>query len=190
MAVKAKPKETEIKHLTESQVEQLMYAAESRGRHQHRDMVLILMMYRHGLRACEANRLTWSEIHFEESNIYIWRAKNGVSGYHILQPDEAEALKELKRLYPSDYYVFLGEKTQQLSVESITRIIKSAAKLAGFTGVHPHTLRHSCGFSLAEQGTPMYDIMAYLGHKNVSSTNIYIAKNTERFEKISWKKLR
>lgn len=174
------------KYLTDSQVKELMYAAESRGRHQHRDMVLILMMYRHGLRACEAISLTWDDINFKESNIYIWRAKNGNSTTHILQPDEVEALTELKRLYPSDSYVFTGEKTPQLSRESLGRIIKTAAKLAGLKDVHPHTLRHSCGFNLAEKGMNMYDIQAYLGHVNVQNTAIYIAGNPKRFENIDW----
>lgn len=174
------------KHLEEAQVLELMYAAESRGRHKHRDATLVLMMYRHGLRACEASCLMWSDISFEQATIYVWRAKNGIPSTHKLQEDEVTALKELRRLYPSDEYVFIGEGSEQLTTDSIDRIIRTAAKIAKLDGVHPHTLRHSCGFALAEKGLSTRDIQGYLGHSNISSTAIYIAINPKRYESISW----
>jgi site-specific recombinase XerD len=47
-------------------------------------------------------------------------------------------------------------------------------------------LRHSCGFHLAEQGIPAYDIKSYLGHRNIQSTDRYIAASKHRFKKITW----
>ena len=57
---------------------------------------LVLIIFRHGLRATECSNLKWDAVSFLERSIYINRAKNGVSGTHNLEEDEIEKLKQLR----------------------------------------------------------------------------------------------
>ncbi|KAB8313975.1 tyrosine-type recombinase/integrase [Tolypothrix campylonemoides VB511288] len=173
-------------HLTLDEVTELIHAASTRGRHQHRDSVLLLMMFRHGLRATEAAQLKWDAIMWKEQSIWINRVKNSESGMHFLPPDEIEALTELKRLYPNTLYIFPTESGNAMSVDSIERIVTEAGKLARLGKVHPHQLRHSCGFHLANQGATTRDIQDYLGHKNIQHTVRYTKLNPNRFKAFQW----
>jgi Phage integrase family len=54
-----------------------------------------------------------------------------------------------------------------LSAAEVARLLNAAAaERAGLAGVHPHTLRHSCGFALADKGHDLRLIQDYLGHRD------------------------
>lgn len=174
-------------HLTPSEVSRLIQVAGERGRHRLRDRTLLLMMFRHGLRAGEASLLKWDAVMFEERNISITRLKGSESGIHRLQPDEIEALLQLRERYSGSYHLFVGERDKKLSTGAIAKMMMRAGELAKLPlPVHPHMMRHSCGFYLAEQGLPTRDIQAYLGHKNIQHTVRYTAANPARFDRINW----
>jgi len=59
-----------------------------------------------------------------------------------------------------------------------------AAKLS--FPIHPHMLRHSTGYKLANQGEDTRSLAHYLGHRNLQSTARYTALATDRFAKF-WK---
>jgi integrase len=63
-------------HLTPSEVEALIEAAKD-NRHGNRDAAMILMTYRHGLRASEACDLRWDQVDFAGAVLHVRRAKNG-----------------------------------------------------------------------------------------------------------------
>lgn len=174
-------------HLTPSEVQLLIEVAGLRGRHPVRDRTLMLLMFRHGLRAGEACRLKWDAVMLQEKAIAIARLKGSNSGVHRLQSDEIEALQELKERYPEGYYLFSNERGEGLTTGAIAKIMKRAGELAELPlPVHPHMLRHSCGYFLAEQGLPTRDIQEYLGHRNISCTVRYTAANPARFDRIVW----
>src|SRR5258708_7097460 len=68
-------------HLTEREVEKLMQAAK-KNRHGQRDATLILICFRHGLRASELCELQWSDLEFETATLHLRRAKNGAAATH------------------------------------------------------------------------------------------------------------
>ncbi len=174
-------------YLTTKEVYQLISAAGNRGRHKERDRCLILLMFRHGLRASEAAELKWDAIMLEEAEISISRAKNSNDGTHQLQPDEVEALIKVRELYPKSYFVFPNERGEHITPDGISKIIERAAADAGLRiKAHPHMLRHSCGYYLANQGVPTADIQDWLGHRNIQNTVKYTAQNPKRFEKFKW----
>lgn len=174
-------------HLTLEEVTRLIEAAGERGRHRLRDRTLLLLMFRHGLRAGEAVILRWDAIMFDAGAISIKRLKRGEGGVHRLQEDELKALRELREKYPASVYVFTSERGSKLSTDAIAKIVDRAEGLAQLPlPVHPHMLRHSCGYHLAEQGMPTRDIQAYLGHKNIQHTVRYTAANPRRFDRILW----
>lgn len=174
-------------HLTPAEVTHLIEVAGERGRHQLRDRTLLLLMFRHGLRAGEASLLKWDAVMFEERNISITRLKGSESGIHRLQPDEIEALRQLKEQDSGTYHLFVGERGKPLTTGAIAKMMIRAGELAKLPlPVHPHMLRHSCGYYLAEQGFPTRDIQDYLGHKNIQHTVRYTAANPARFDRINW----
>jgi integrase len=63
-------------HLTEAEVERLMKAAQ-RNRHGHRDATMILVAYRHGLRASELVDLRWDQVDFKTGVLHVRRVKQG-----------------------------------------------------------------------------------------------------------------
>src|SRR4051812_26432597 len=83
-------------HLTEREVEKLIKAAQS-NRHGQRDATMILICFRHGLRASELCELQWSDVEFETATLHLRRAKGGQIGTHPLLGDELRALRVLKR---------------------------------------------------------------------------------------------
>lgn len=178
-------------HLTPDEVNRLIDAAGNAGRHRERDLALLLLMFRHGLRAGEAFGLRWDAISLEACTVTIkrlkQRARTPQQSTHRLQPDEVEALQQVRDIYPESYYVFPAETGGQLSHASIARIVARAGEIAEIPlPVHPHMLRHSCGYYLAEQGLPTRDIQEYLGHKSIASTVKYTAGNPARFDRIQW----
>lgn len=173
-------------HLTPKEVHQLIDAAGESGRHRLRDRTLLLMMFRHGLRVGEACLLKWDAVMFDEAAIAITRLKGSNSGVHRLQPDEVDALNTLRHVYPG-YWLFMNERGKPLTPDSIAKIIARAGITANLPlPVHPHMMRHSCGYFLAEQGLPTRDIQEYLGHRNIQHTVRYTAANPARFDRIVW----
>src|SRR5215471_7123626 len=63
-------------YLTEAEVERLMKAG-TRNRWGHRDATMILVAYRHGLRASEVVDLRWDQIEFRTGNLHVRRVKQG-----------------------------------------------------------------------------------------------------------------
>jgi site-specific recombinase XerD len=50
--------------------------------------------------------------------------------------------------------------------------------------VHPHMLRHACGYALANKGIDTRTLQAYLGHRSINSTTRYAALAPGRFKNI------
>src|SRR5262249_51294051 len=67
------------RYLTEREVERLMECARKHGRYGHRDATMILLAYRHGLRASEVCDLQWQQIELSEGRLHVHRVKNGIS---------------------------------------------------------------------------------------------------------------
>ena len=138
-------------HLTEREVEGLIKAAKG-DRHSHRDATMILIGFRHGLRVSELCSLLWSSIGFETGTVYVRRAKGGQEATHPLLGDELRALRELKRQSASPF-VFASERGSPFTPAGFAKLLARAGEDAeiGFK-VHPHMLRHACGYALANKG--------------------------------------
>ena len=92
-------------HLTETEVEKLIEAAKD-NRYGHRDATMILVAYRHGLRASEICDLRWEQIDFNSATLHVRRVKNGKPSTHPVRGDELRALRKLQREAPkSPFYV-------------------------------------------------------------------------------------
>jgi type 1 fimbriae regulatory protein FimB/type 1 fimbriae regulatory protein FimE len=172
-------------HLTPQEVEKLIRAAGRVGRHGHRDATLILIAYRHGLRVSELVALRWDQVDLEQGLLHVSRLKNGVPSTHPLRGPEIRALRRLRRDYPdSASYVFKTERGGPLTDSGVRKIVARAGEAAqlGFP-VHPHMLRHACGFKLANEGHDTRAIQHYLGHRNIQHTVRYTELAPDRFKR-------
>jgi integrase len=170
-------------HLTELEVERLIKAAKG-NRHGQRDATMILIGFRHGLRVSELCGLQWSSIEFETGTLHVRRAKGGEAATHPLLGDELRALRELKRQSASPF-VFASERGGPFTPSGFAKLLARAGAEAkiGFK-VHPHMLRHACGYALANKGLDTRTLQAYLGHRSINSTTRYAALAPGRFKNI------
>jgi integrase len=75
-------------YLTTTEIERLMAAARKSSRYGHRDATMILVGYRHGLRASELCDLQWSQVELVTGRLHVRRTKNGSPSVHPMQGDE------------------------------------------------------------------------------------------------------
>ena len=181
-----KPKNLDVRgreYLLSDEVEAMMRAASKVGRHGQRDKALILLTYRHGFRVSEINSLRWHQIDLKQGQIHVHRRKNGKPSVHPLLGDEIRLLRKLKRDYPDTSYVFESERKTPLSERVIHQMVARAGEIAELDfPVHPHMLRHGCGYYLASKGTETRTIQDYLGHKQIQHTVKYTELAPGRFE--------
>jgi integrase len=172
-------------HLTEREVERLMKAAGS-NHHGHRDATMILVCFRHGLRASEICELQWSDVAFESATLHLRRAKDGQIGTHPLLGDELRALRALKRDATSPF-LFVSERGAPFTVSGLQKLVERAGIEAKLPfKAHPHMLRHATGYALANKGTDTRTLQAYLGHRSIQSTVRYTELAPGRFKNL-WK---
>ena len=174
-------------YLTPDEVDRLMVAAKLVGRHAHRDATLILIAYRHGLRVSELVALRWDMVDLKQGLLHVARLKNGVESVHPLRGPELRALRKLQRDYPDTPYLFVTERKGPLTTSTVRKIIARAGEKAKIgLSVHPHMLRHSTGYKLANDGHDTRAIQHYLGHKNIQHTVRYTELAANRFKDF-WK---
>lgn len=170
-------------YMTEKEVERLIAAAKEAGRHRLRDGTLILLAFRHGLRVSELVTLRWDQVDLEQGVLHVNRLKCGTPSVHPLGETEIQALEKLQPIYPRLPHVFNSERRAPLTPDAIRKIVARAGIEAQlpFT-IHPHMLRHACGYKLAMAGKDTRAIQHYLGHRNIQHTVRYTQLSPERFK--------
>jgi integrase len=172
-------------HLTEPEVERLIEAVKG-NRWGHRDATMVLVAFRHGLRASELVDLHWDQIDLERALLHVRRLKNGSPATHPLTGKELRALRRLQREQElKSPFVFTSERGTPFTKRGFQAMVERAGKAIGFdVKIHPHMLRHACGFKLANDGVDTRTIQAYLGHKSIQHTVRYTELAPTRFKSL------
>ena len=115
--------------------------------------------------------LRWEQIDLENAILHVRRVKQGTPATHPLTGRELRALRRLQREQESKSpFVFVSERGAPFAKRGFQAMVERAARAAGFDmKVHPHMLRHSCGYKLANDGVDTRTIQSYLGHKSIST---------------------
>ena len=167
-------------HLTPDEVERLIGAAKG-NRHGSRDALMVLLAFRHGLRAAEVVDLRWEQVDFKTATLHVRRVKNGTPATHPLTGRELRALRQQKRDSGQSSFVFVSERGAPLTAVGFSRMIERTGRDLGIK-VHAHMLRHACGFKLANDGIDTRTLQVYLGHRNIANTARYAALTPGRFK--------
>jgi type 1 fimbriae regulatory protein FimB/type 1 fimbriae regulatory protein FimE len=169
-------------YLTETEVARLLRATKG-NRSSHRDATMILVAYRHGLRAAELTDLRWDQVDFTAATLHVRRVKQGSPSTHPILGDELRSLRRLQREQePKSPFVFTSERGSPFTTAGFARMVERAGTEAGFSfKAHPHMLRHACGYALAAKGHDTRALQAYLGHKNIQHTVRYTEQSPTRF---------
>jgi type 1 fimbriae regulatory protein FimB/type 1 fimbriae regulatory protein FimE len=170
-------------YLTEVEVERLMKAAGG-NRWGHRDVTIVLVAYRHGLRAAELVDLRWEQVDFRTATLHVRRVKKGTPSVHPILGDELRALRRLQREQePRSPFVFTSERGAPFTTAGFARMVERAGSEAKISfKTHPHMLRHATGYALASRGHDTRALQAYLGHKNIQHTVRYTELSPTRFK--------
>jgi type 1 fimbriae regulatory protein FimB/type 1 fimbriae regulatory protein FimE len=170
-------------YLTDAEVERLIEAAKN-NRWGHRDATMILLAYRHGLRVAELVTLRRDAIDFAHGRLHVRRVKGSSESVHFLSGRELRALRRLKRdQLPESPFIFTSERGAPFTPAGFRKLIARLCVAASFDfPVHPHMLRHACGYQLANRGVDTRSLQAYLGHKNIQHTVRYTELAPTRFK--------
>jgi type 1 fimbriae regulatory protein FimB len=190
-----RPRPRTREHLMPEEVAKFLAAAKNKSlsRNPERDYCMLLLMVRHGLRVSEAIKLRLSDVDLQAKVMHVKRLKNGVSTTHPLYNGEVKAIKDwmVERQEMSldaltlgaGNTLFISERRRPLERSNVCKMVNRYAKAAGLgdLAVHPHMLRHSCGYDLANRGVDTRCIQGYLGHRNIQHTVRYTELSPTRF---------
>jgi len=126
----------------------------------------------------------WDSVDFGHGRLHVNRAKSGSPSVHPLSGREFRALRRLRREQePTSPFIFTSERGAPFTTAGFRKLIARLGVVAGFGfPVHPHMLRHACGFALANKGVDTRSLQAYLGHRNIQHTVRYTELAPTRFK--------
>ncbi|HFT7668195.1 TPA: tyrosine-type DNA invertase [Serratia marcescens] len=174
------------KYLTGEEVNSLLKAM-ARDRVSIRDYCMITMAFLHGLRVSELTALRLTDYDPLSKKIHIARLKGGMSTSHPLLPEEnimLQAWLAERQQFAGNHqpWLFLSQQGKRLSRQRFYQLLRRYGERANLPlPLHPHMLRHACGYNLAERGNDTRLIQDYLGHRNIRHTVLYTAANAARF---------
>jgi integrase len=98
--------------------------------------------------------LKWAQIDLKWAQFAVVRAqRTGRTRFNPLRGPEIRAMRRVRRSYGDSPYVFVTERKGPLTASGVRKILARAGEKAGLEfPVHPHMLRHGCGFKLASDG--------------------------------------
>lgn len=150
-----------------------------------RNWCMILMSYRHGLRASEVCGLRRGDVDMKASSIMVARLKGSLKTHQPLYPhrgqpllDEVKALKLYlaERSETGSDALFVSAKGSHLDRSAWNRIFKSIAEQAGLPAekTHCHILKHSLANHLIKGNVNLALVKQSLGHASIASTIAYL----------------
>lgn len=168
--------------LTHAEIQSMIKVAR-KGRHGVRDDAMLCMMFEHAYRVSELCQARLSQLDTSTSRIWVERSKGSLS---TEQPIHGDTLRAIKRYLRSRQdtlpWLFVTERAEPFTRQGIYYLIRIIGQRAGLGHVHPHMLRHGCGYYLANKGYDSRLIQDYLGHRDPKHTVRYTRTAASRFE--------
>lgn len=183
-----------VKFLTLEQLERLLDVPKISTKIGMRDRAIMEALFSTGLRVSELVSLNREQIHFKDPDglELTIQGKGGVTRTVYFSPRSLYWLKKYldTRKIDNELALFINYQTKndeerRLNQRSVQLKIKKYSRLAGIPiAVTPHVLRHSYATDLLMQGVDLRTVQEFLGHKNVSTTQIYTHITSKRLKEI------
>jgi site-specific recombinase XerD len=187
-SVKSKTRKTSVagtdvvRYITETEFEQLLTGARQ-GRYPVRDVAMLRLLFEHGLRATELALAKRTQFKLKEARFIVHRLKGSRSGEHPVSGSTLRAVRAYLRSRADALpWLFVTERGAPFTRQGLHYLIGAIATRAGLHHIHPHMLRHACGFALANRGRDTRLIQDYLGHIDIRNTERYTKTAARRFE--------
>ncbi|MGE5553144.1 MAG: tyrosine-type recombinase/integrase [Betaproteobacteria bacterium] len=173
---KINPRTALRKHLNQEDALHLLAFVESQSKEPLRDLALFALFLYGGLRISEVVSLRPEDVKFGENLVEVLHAK-GQKQRSVPLPDEAMGILRQywdHRPFPEAPHLFTNHKGGRLSRSSGYFIVKRFVRALGLDpAISPHKLRHTCATLLLEAGVDLRFIQEFLGHADISTTQIY-----------------
>jgi len=175
-----------MKSLTQQEVLAVLKAASDNPR----DLAMILLAFRHGMRASEVCELEMKDLDLKNNEITIRRKKGSLKTTQPLADVPGQPLLSERRVlrdwlkergdHPSKH-VFVSQKSGKVHRSQFYRIFADAAERAGLPADkrHPHCLKHALGFALVAANVNLAVVKQALGHRSIASTAVYTQPTDE-----------
>ena len=165
--------------LTNREVELLLAQPNCIDPKGYRDKAMLELLYATGIRVTELIDLKITDVNLEAGVIRC--ASREKERLIPMYPAAVKALSDYITLVrpqmilnPSEQTLFVNVGGEHMSRQGFWKIIKHYQRKAGIEkDITPHTLRHSFAAHLLENGADIHAIQEMLGHRDISSTNIY-----------------
>ena len=140
-----------------------------------RDRTILMLIYSVGLRVSEVCSLQLKDVNRNDGRILI-SGKGGRERYVPLDPIVDEAIQDYLLSRTSEIpELFVSKKGGALTPRAIQFLVKKYAQQAQIDKVvTPHKLRHTCATHLLQEGAHLVSIQKLLGHKSLTTTQIYL----------------
>jgi type 1 fimbriae regulatory protein FimB len=184
---------SELQALNEKEILSVLKLAAAESK---RNAAMILLAFKHGMRASEVCSLRLSDVDLKNGIITIRRLKGSLKSQQDLMDIAGQPLLSEKRIvrawleeretyHDRSDFLFLSQKGGKLDRSAFFRLFQDLAGRAGLPKDkrHPHCLKHAAGFYYAEHGVSLPAIQRLLGHKSLASSGVYIAVTDERANK-------
>lgn len=155
-----------------------------------RNLDMILLAYRHGMRASEVCELRLSDLDLKNGQVTIRRLKGSLTTTQPLSDHPGQPLLSERRVlrawlagrHDASDFVFVSQKGGRIHRSQFFRMFQSVAERAGLSADrrHPHCLKHALGFALVASNVNLAIVKQALGHKNIASTAIYAVPTDEQ----------
>jgi integrase/recombinase XerC len=149
-----------------------------------RNLALLQLFYATGIRLRELVGLNIRDVNFESGTIKVF----GKGGKDRIIPAGRTCMKSIKNYIslrnnegnPKEP-LFLGSKNNRINPRTVQRIVAdNLSEIGEGIGVHPHLLRHSFATHMLDNGADLKAVQELLGHKNLSTTQIYTHVSIEK----------
>jgi integrase/recombinase XerC len=176
------------KFLFFNQIEELM-SFDIKGFIDYRDRALLELFYSSGARVSEVASADIKRLYLEGGTLKVM-GKGGSERMVFLTEESISWMKKYlskrkEKFGGIDEPLFVNNKGKRITVRGIFYIIVKRARQTGLLqSVSPHTLRHSFATELLNQGADIRAIQEMLGHKSLSTTQIYTHTTKERLKEV------
>jgi type 1 fimbriae regulatory protein FimB len=176
-----------MKALTPDEVLKVLKVAAKESK---RNAAMILLAFKHGMRASEVCNLRLGDVDLKIGEITIRRLKGSLKTTQPLVDLAGQPLLSEKRVLrawleerrDSSDFVFVSQKGGKLDRSAFFRAFQSAARQAGLSAdkCHPHSLKHALGFALVAANVNLAIVKQALGHRSIASTAVYTTPTDEQ----------